>query len=304
MKRGVFFLLLIVLINSSTAYYNCSNGSIIEETKVVLRDGKTKTINVINIDLIGSSVTTIEFLIDTEKVRLSNTSPSKQVGLGSGVYNISLISINVSENSVRIKVKSSTEKFNKGEIKKVSDLRIYVYDFQGPYPGQNFYVNLTAAIDDVILSSKNQTFKKVINGSEYLFNASSPDRDGATIKVMKCLNGKITLINDSKVQLVIPATNYSSNESVNDNSSNISLDNKSTSQISPNVSAKGNNNVLTNFLNPKNVFEKIKKKLIYILPIIIIVVGFIIFFIYKNSKRQKEELNSLLAAKKSLEKNI
>jgi len=213
-KRGLLvFLLVILSVNVVTASYGCSNGSITIKMDT-LNIGEVEYINGINVGLASSSVIgMVDLLIDAKSISLTNNSPSVEVGLISGNYDISLI--NITDDLVTLDVEGDEEEIEEGDVYCIDDLDVYMFNVEGEYPGEDAKVELLVGIKHLFLHSSNLASINNVEGIEYLFEFSSSE-SYAIIKVGKCEEGDIIEINDTEDNGITNITDQNTTENETD----------------------------------------------------------------------------------------
>ncbi len=266
-KEALLILIFIFTITITSAAYTCSSNGTIEEDQGKINIKKVEFINKIGIGVINTnSGHATDILIDAKSITLTNETPSIEVKLLSGNYDVDLISI--TENTVEIKIEGDKEEINKEEIKKVDDLQVYVTDVSGTYPGNNTFVKLIVGIDNLFLHDDKLTELKTIGGIEYLFEFFSSSSNYAIMVVKKCDSGNLVEIAET------PPVNTTSTNTTN------------TTEPLINTPSTNTNNQIQNitYSSDKKDSSLINKILLIVISIIAGVVILIILILYFKNK--------------------
>jgi len=317
MKKRKFLLIFMIIlfinfINLISASYTCSNESSVLTDQDEIETGEKKSINGLGIGLIDSDETpvfnrfTAEIIVDAKKILLSNETPLEEVELLSGDYSVNLTDI-MGDTAV-IKVEGNSESVNEGEWTTINNLKVFLVNSQGSYPGQG-NAEIMVGIDLISLSNDENPIQIVtINEKNYVLELFSASDTNAIIIVKKCETGNITEDEDS--------TEVSGNLTTNLITENLTLENSSISENSTTINqseqAGDNQNLETNEssteiesnktkTNNKNISLKIPQilkgkslyiSIFFIMVLIIVVIFLIIHTQNKNTQEAKELINA------------
>ncbi|MFH1607768.1 MAG: hypothetical protein ABIA78_01410 [archaeon] len=273
-KRALLVLVILLFVNVVSASYNCSIGEIITDSKIIYV-GEMKSVNDVDVALVMSHWESVaEFLLDAQRITLTNASLSKDIELLSGNYKISLI--NITENYAWIKVGGDKKRIEKDKFEKVGDLHVYTLDFEGIYPGEEASLELFVGSKYIFIYNKNPSSTETISGVEYLIEVPSSSNDEALISIKKCENGTIIKVEDPVEEVIDDFDNSSlSNDEVQNESENKSL-NKGGFEVLPLGSEEKN-------ISQSNFLKSLIKNNLYVI-IIIITLSITLFYFIKKKK--------------------
>ncbi len=229
MKKGFFIsILILLLMGFVSGAYICYDGSEVIENIRSIKIGEIKPINGLLVGVIrakeSAAVGRIEsdLMIDAQLINLTNTS-SRSIYLSDGKsYSIRLI--NSTGIGANIGVGGSNKVLENGESYKIGELEVFLIDSQGP---EDLMAEIMVGFSSIHLSNYNNlTANIMVNKKEYLLELYSASNTEATIKVRKCNNESLKVMelkNNSltnKTNNETEEINYSSDEGNTGNLSN------------------------------------------------------------------------------------
>jgi len=289
-KRGILaVLILIFLCSFVSAVYVCSDGSQIITDSREINEFSKKIINGLGIAVINADEVpainriTADLIVDAEKVSLSNETPSEEIELLVGTYNITLV--NATNDKAEIKIDSLSKEFNEKEVDTLNSLQVFVVE-------ANREPSVLTA--DVIIGGKRLLLSNDgnisqivrIKGKNYSVELISASDDSANIRVGRCGTGDIL---EEQVQ----SNQSSNNESAGNESGNLTAGNE-TSQNLTNLTSQNLTNVTNNVTGNITANTTSKKTSIiasiwFWVLVIAIVAIIVAFIIYRKMKSYKEE---------------
>lgn len=277
-KVAILLSLTILAISLVSASYECSNGTIEEDTESI-NLGEVRFPNKIGVGIIGASEggRSADFLVDSKSTILTNATSSVEVELLTGTYDIDLI--NITGNVAWIKVNGNKGEISREEVRTVGSLQVYMTSVSGEYPGDTAEVKLMVGIENQFLYYNQLTSTKTIKGTEYLFELFSSSTNDATITVKKCKDGKLVEIADTPTEN--PTPNITTPNATINTTSNITI-NTTQHNTSNQLQNTTQNSEISN-TTTGNFFSNNLILIIIIGVISIILVIILIFFLKKNS---------------------
>lgn len=257
-KEAFLFLIIIFLIISVSAYYVCSDKSLVKDDSRKIKIGEAKTINGLLLGLANADESAAvnrmnaELIIDAQLANLTNQSNSASINFTDG-KNHNIILVNSTESEANIKIDGNIKLIGEGEIIPAGDLQVCLLSLQGRYPGE-VNVSIMAGIGKISLSNYDNITKiATVYGKEYLIELSYASNEDAIIKVKRCDNESakfIEIIDNSSLNKTEEGNNMNStlNETnktnEDDYSSNQTNSTKNNSNISQNEQKNKENDII------------------------------------------------------------
>lgn len=192
MKKIVFILVIIILVNAVSAELACSDRSKVEIDQNEIKLGSAKKINELGIGVALSDDSALgyraELLIDAQSISLSNE--SSEINLISGKYSAS--APNISSSSAIIKIDSESKTLELKDKAAIKGLVVMYFKFQ------NNLAEVLIGTKEIYLSSREKLSEKITLGNEtYIIELFSASDSNAVVKVSKCETGEISEINQA-----------------------------------------------------------------------------------------------------------
>jgi len=191
-KKVLLVFVLILFVGGVSASYSCSVGDpVVEQGGINI--GKIENINYLKINLLrvfGNSAA--DFLVDANKITLTNETPLVEFELLDGVYNVSLV--NSTTEYATIKIGSESETINIGEAGDTGGLDIFISSLEGTYPGEDARVELSVGLKYFSLQGEPLAESSTINGKKYGFEVTSAFSTGVLMEVTYCENGTLEFV--------------------------------------------------------------------------------------------------------------
>src|SRR3989344_294970 len=274
MMRGVVIsvFLMLMLAGFASASFICADNKTIKQDVTDLSVGQVKTANSLYLGLSKALETPVfkrmdaEVLIDAQKLDLINGTAS--YALFSDGTNQSVTLVNSTNSAATITIGSGTKSIYEGSEEPLGGFEIFVVnsDDMGN-------VKILIGRSKLVLSNlDNPSDLITYNNKKYAVEIFSASDDNALIRVYKCANDSITII--EKVEVVnttqpahqngtanqtVNDTNAQSNSSVNNTNNNASINNNSA--VNSTNSPPGNNSDVNENVG-EGKFDKILKYII------------------------------------------
>ncbi len=291
MKKEALLLIILFSITIVSASYNCSTGDL-ETDNNDIDIGKKRTINGIGIGIIDAdeipafSRIVANILINSKNLEITNSSTTFEIR--EEEYTASLT--NLSDENAKIRIDSSTEDIEIGEVKSIGGLEVFLFSAQGTYP-ETATANILTGTEKIELSNdQNPSEIKTIDNSDYLFEIISASDENAVIGVGKCDNGTITEI----IEEIQNTTETNSTSETN--STEIQQNQTSETTTEENQTTKNSEETSPENQIPAQQESKIsfiEDYFNYIIIGIIVIIAFIIIFLIISIKNRAKEEKSV-----------
>ncbi|MBI2045201.1 hypothetical protein HYT23_04025 [Candidatus Pacearchaeota archaeon] len=294
MKKTVLFalILLSVSLNVVSAGYMCAdNSSLIHDSREI-SVGEKKNVNGLAVGVSYAEERTATnrinaiVIADAQLVNLTNTSSFSGEFTDKTTYSISLV--NISNEGTGLKVGSSTKVFDVGETYNVDGKEIALLKSNGISPG-NISAEVMIGKAGSYLSTDSTLYSKfAIDAKNYLVSLTGLSGKDATIKVSKCSNASLGIIEEGNPDRV----NLTENSDETSNNTDDEIENATAvedDRLNESANVSDANLEIEENINSNQKANNFIKIGTYIgSGLSIIVILFIIFKYMQERKRRKE----------------
>jgi len=231
---SLFFLIIFLNISIISALFNisCSDNRKSLSDLNEIEIGKARTINELGIGVTKSSESsffkriTAELLIDAKRSIVSNETSSETLELLTGNYTISFVKAN--STTATINVNGESKGISLKQTDSIKGVYIMIGDIDFIETGPK--ISLIIGSQQIALSNDQNPSQKVsFDNKSFIIEISSASETGALIKVSKCINSDINLIQEAEGQSSQKPKSKTEEERVREENERL---NASTEQIS------------------------------------------------------------------------